>query len=69
MFRHIAHTATSLTLAAIGSLLVSAGVRPARAQDGPRYAATIPFAFGIDNAVFPRGDVSIHSTLSAHAAP
>jgi hypothetical protein len=59
MFRHIAHTATSLTLAAIGSLLLSAGVNPAQAQGNARYEATIPFAFGIGDDVFPAGTYQI----------
>jgi hypothetical protein len=55
MFRHIAHTATSLTLAAIGSLFLSAGLNPAQAQENARYVAAIPFEFGINNVVFPAG--------------
>jgi hypothetical protein len=55
MFRHIAHTATSLTLAAIGSLFLSAGVNPAQAQGHAAYVAEIPFAFGMGDAVFPAG--------------
>ncbi len=52
MFRHIAHTATSLTLAAIGSIFLSAGFNPAQAQENARYVAVIPFAFGIHDGVF-----------------
>jgi len=59
MFRHIAHTATSLTLAAIGSLFLSAGVNPAQATERDRYVATVPFAFGISDAVFPAGTYQI----------
>lgn len=59
MFRHIAHTATTLTLAAIGSLLLSAGVHPAQAQGDAAYVAAIPFAFGVDDAVFPAGTYQI----------
>jgi hypothetical protein len=59
MFRHIAHTATSLTLAAIGSLFLSAGVNPAQATEIARYVATVPFAFGIGNEVFPAGTYQI----------
>jgi hypothetical protein len=59
MFRHIAHTATSLTLAAIGSLLLSAGVNPAQAQGHAAYVAEIPFAFGMHDAVFPAGTYQI----------
>jgi hypothetical protein len=59
MFRHIAHTATSLTLAAIGSLFLSAGVNPAQAQENARYVAAVPFAFGIGNEVFPAGTYQI----------
>ena len=65
MFRHIAHTATSLTLAAIGSLFLSAGVNPAQAQENVRYVAEIPFAFGIDDAVFPAGTYQL-TPLSPH---
>jgi hypothetical protein len=64
MFRHIAHNATSLMLAAIG-LLLSAGVNPVQAQVTPRYVAAIPFAFGIDNAVFPAGTYQL-TPLSQH---
>jgi hypothetical protein len=66
MFRHIAHTATSLTLAAIGSLLLSGGVNPAQAQENARYVAAIPFAFGIEDAVFPAGTYQL-TPLSQHA--
>src|ERR1700751_3551862 len=66
MFRHIAHTATSLMLAAIGSLLLSGGVNPAQAQENARYVAQIPFAFGIEDAVFPAGTYQLTS-LSQHA--
>jgi hypothetical protein len=66
MFRHIAHTATSLTLAAIGSLLLSAGINPAQAQENAHYVAAIPFDFGIDDAVFPAGTYQLTS-LSQHA--
>ena len=60
MFRHIAHTSTSLTLAAIGSILLSAGFKPAQAQKNARhYMAAIPFAFGIDDEVFPAGTYQI----------
>ena len=59
MFRHIAHTATSLALATIGSLFLSAGVNPAQAQENARYEAAIPFAFGIEDAVFPAGKYQI----------
>jgi hypothetical protein len=59
MFRHIAHTATSLTLAAIGSLFLSGGVNPAQAQGNAAYVAEIPFAFGMDGAVFPAGTYQI----------
>lgn len=59
MFRHIAHTATSLTLAAIGSLLMLPGVDSAQAQQHARYTAAIPFAFGINDAVFPAGTYQI----------
>ncbi|MFL6428817.1 MAG: hypothetical protein ACJ71S_11280 [Acidobacteriaceae bacterium] len=60
MFRHIAHTSTSLTLAAIGSIVLSAGLNPAQAQENARhYMAAIPFAFGIDDAVFPAGTYQI----------
>jgi hypothetical protein len=59
MFRHIAHTATSLTLAAIGSLLLSGGVNPAQAQGHAAYVAAVPFAFGIGNEVFPAGTYQI----------
>ena len=65
MFRHIAHNATSLTLAAIGSLLCPPEPNPAQAQDNARYAATIPFAFGIDNAIFPAGTYQF-TPLSQH---
>jgi hypothetical protein len=66
MFRHIAHTATSLTLAAIGSLLLSGGVNPAQAQGHAAYVAEIPFAFGINNAVFAAGTYQI-TLLSQNA--
>jgi len=67
MFRHIAHTSTSLALAAIGSVLLSAGINPAQAQNNDaRYVAAIPFAFGIDDAVFPAGTYQI-TPLSPHA--
>ena len=66
MFRHIAHTATSLTLAAISSLFLSAGVNPAQAQENAHYVATIPYAFGIDDTVFPAGTYRLTS-LSQHA--
>ena len=66
MFRHIAHTATSLTLAAIGSLLMLPGVDSAQAQGNARYEAAIPFAFGINDAVFPAGTYQI-KLLSPHA--
>jgi len=59
MFRHIAHTATSLTLAAIGSLFLSAGVNPAQAQGHAAYVAEIPFDFGMHDAVFPAGTYQI----------
>jgi hypothetical protein len=59
MFRHIAHTATSLTLAAIGSLFLSAGVNPAQAQGNAHYVAAIPFDFGMHDAVFPAGTYQI----------
>jgi hypothetical protein len=59
LFRHIAHTATSLTLAAIGSLFLSAGVNPAQAQGNAHYVATIPFDFGMHDAVFPAGTYQI----------
>lgn len=59
MFRQIAHTATSLTLAVIASLCVSAGANPAEAQENANYVAAIPFAFGISNAVFPAGSYQI----------
>ena len=65
MFRHIAHTATSLTLAAIGSIFLPAGVNPAQAQENARYVAAIPFAFGIQDAVFPAGTYQI-TPLSPH---
>src|ERR1700760_1168382 len=65
MFRHIAHTVTSLTLAAIGSVLTLTGVSSARAQAYPTYVAAIPFAFGMDNAVFPAGTYQFTS-LSQH---
>jgi hypothetical protein len=58
MFRNILHTATSLTLAAIGSLL-SGGVNPAQAQGHAAYVAEIPFAFGMADAVFPAGTYQI----------
>jgi hypothetical protein len=66
MFRHIAHTARSLTLAAIGSLLLSGGVNPAQAQENARYVTAIPFAFGIEDAVFPAGTYQL-TPLSQHA--
>ncbi len=66
MFRHIAHTATSLTLAAIGSLFLPGGVNPAQAQENARYVAAVPFAFGIEDAVFPAGTYQI-TPLSPHA--
>jgi hypothetical protein len=66
MFRHIAHTATSLTLAAIGSLFLSGGVNPAQAQGHAAYVAAVPFAFGIGNEVFPAGTYQI-MPLSPHA--
>jgi hypothetical protein len=59
MFRHIAQAATSLTLATIGSLLLSGGVNPAQAQGNVAYVAEIPFAFGMDDAVFPAGTYQI----------
>jgi hypothetical protein len=65
MFRHIAHTATSLTLAAIGSIFLSAGFNPAQAQENARYVAAIPFAFGIHDAVLPAGTYQI-TPLSPH---
>ena len=67
MFRHIAHTSTSLTLAAIGSVLLSAGFNPVEAQkNAAHYIAAIPFAFGIDDAVLPAGTYQI-TLLSPHA--
>lgn len=66
MFRHIAHTSTSLTLAAVGSVLLSAGINPVQAQENARYMVAIPFAFGIEDAVFPAGTYQIRS-LSPHA--
>src|ERR1700759_5721001 len=65
MFRHIAHTVTSLTLAAIGSVLTLTGVSSARAQAYPTYVAAIPFALGRNNAVFPAGTYQFTS-LSQH---
>ena len=66
MFRHIAHTATSLTLAAISSLFLSPGVNPAQAQENAHYVAAIPFDFSIDDAVFPAGTYQL-TPLSQHA--
>lgn len=66
MFRHIAHTSTSLTLAAIGSVLLSVGVNPAQAQENAGYKAAIPFAFGIEDTVFPAGTYQI-TQISPHA--
>jgi hypothetical protein len=66
MFRHIAHTATSLTLAVIGSVLTLTGVSSARAQAYPTYVAAIPFAFGMNDVVFPAGRYQI-TLLSQHA--
>ncbi len=65
MFRHIAHTSTLLTLAAIGSVPLSVGVNPAQAQENVVYMAAIPFAFGIANGVFPAGTYRI-TPLSQH---
>jgi hypothetical protein len=66
VFQQIAQTTTSLTVAAIGSLLLSVGINPAQAQKNARYVVAIPFAFGIDDAVFPAGTYQI-TPLSPHA--
>jgi hypothetical protein len=66
MFRHIAHTAISLPLAAIGSLLLFAGVNPAQAQENAHYVAAVPFDFDIEDAVFPAGIYQL-TPLSQHA--
>ena len=66
MFRHIAQTSTLITLAAIGSVLLSGGVNPAQAQENDHhYVAAIPFAFGMDDAMFPAGTYQI-TPLSQH---
>jgi hypothetical protein len=51
--------------AAICPLFLSAGANPAQAQANVSYVVTIPFAFGIDNGVFPAGTYQI-TPLSQH---
>jgi hypothetical protein len=55
MFRSIASTANALTLAAIGSLLMLSGAKPAQAQSDIVYSANIPFAFQMNDVTLPAG--------------
>lgn len=62
MFRSIASTANALTLAALGSLLMLSGAKPAQAQSGIVYSANIPFAFQMNDVTLPAGEYLISQT-------
>jgi hypothetical protein len=55
MFRSFARTASALTLAGLGSLLMLSGAKPAQAQSNLVYSANIPFAFQMNDATLPAG--------------
>ena len=66
MFRSFAPTASSLTLPAVGSLLLCSGVKPAHAQSNTSYTANIPFAFQMDDALLAAGTYHI-TQVSPHS--
>jgi hypothetical protein len=66
MFRSFASTASSLTLAAVGSLLLCSGVKPAQAQSNRSYSVNIPFAFQMNDALLPAGAYHI-TQVSPHS--
>jgi hypothetical protein len=73
MFRTTASTASAVTLAAVGSLLMLSGARPAQAQSNIAYSANIPFAFQMNDATLPAGtylitEVSPHTLRLSQAS-
>jgi hypothetical protein len=66
MFRSFASIASALTLSAVGSLLMCAGVKPAQAQSNTVYSANIPFAFQMNDATLPAGTYQI-TQISPHS--
>jgi hypothetical protein len=66
MFRSFARTASALTLAGVGSLLMLSGAKPAQAQSNIVYSANIPFAFEMNDAALPAGTYLI-TQVSPHS--
>ena len=66
MFRSFARSARSLTLAALGSLLMYSGANPAQAQMPVSYVADIPFAFHVNSETLPAGKYRITPSTSPH---
>src|SRR5579859_4463634 len=64
MFRSFARSARSLTLAALGSLLMCSGVNRAHGQIPVSYVADIPFAFHMNSQTLPAGKYRITPVTS-----